>query len=67
MVVYQEKFYCAIVKIDLNLSDKVIVYCNMSDLVKKNETALAINIQKVEDKIAVIRNLEVIADADVAE
>lgn len=38
----------------------------MSDLVKKNETALAINIQKVEDKIAVIRNLEVIADADVA-
>lgn len=38
----------------------------MSDLVKKNDTALAINIQKVEDKIAVIRNLEVIADADVA-
>lgn len=27
---------------------------------------MAINIQKVEDKIAVIRNLEVIADADVA-
>ena len=38
----------------------------MSKLVKKNDTALAINIQKVEDKIAVIRNLEVIADADVA-
>lgn len=38
----------------------------MSDLVKTNDTALAINIQKVEDKIAVIRNLEVIADADVA-
>lgn len=38
----------------------------MSDLVKKNDTALTINIQKVEDKIAVIRNLEVIADADVA-
>ena len=38
----------------------------MSDLVKKNDTALAINIQKVEDQIAVIRNLEVIADADVA-
>ena len=38
----------------------------MSDIVKKNDTALAINIQKVEDKIAVIRNLEVIADADVA-
>lgn len=33
---------------------------------KKNDTALAINIQKVEEKIAVIRNLEVIADADVA-
>ena len=38
----------------------------MSDIVKTNDTALAINIQKVEDKIAVIRNLEVIADADVA-
>lgn len=38
----------------------------MSKLVKKNDTALAINIQKVEDKIAVIRNVEVIADADVA-
>ena len=38
----------------------------MNDIVKKNDTALAINIQKVEDKIAVIRNLEVIADADVA-
>ena len=34
---------------------------------KKNDIALAINIQKVEEKIAVIRNLEVIADADVAE
>lgn len=39
----------------------------MGDLLKKNETTLAINIQKVEDKISVIRNLEVIADADVAE
>ena len=38
----------------------------MNELVKKNDTTLAINIQKVEDKIAVIRNLEVIADADVA-
>ena len=38
----------------------------MSDIVKKDATKLAINIQKVEDKIAVIRNLEVIADADVA-
>ena len=28
---------------------------------------MALNIQKVEDKIAVIRNVEVIADADVAE
>jgi hypothetical protein len=38
----------------------------MNELVKKNDTTLAINIQKVEEKIAVIRNLEVIADADVA-
>ena len=38
----------------------------MSDIVKKEATTLAINIQKVEDKIAVIRNLEVITDADVA-
>jgi hypothetical protein len=38
----------------------------MNELMKKNDTALAINIQKVEEKIAVIRNLEVIADADVA-
>ena len=34
---------------------------------KKEENTLAINIQKVEDKIAVIREVEVIADADVAE
>ena len=33
---------------------------------KTETTKLAINIQKVENKIAVIRNLEVIADADVA-
>ena len=38
----------------------------MSNIVKKETANLAINIQKVEDKIAVIRNLEVIADADVA-
>ena len=38
----------------------------MNELVKKNDTTLAINIQKVEEKIAVIRKLEVIADADVA-
>lgn len=34
---------------------------------KKETNSLALNIQKVEDKIAVIRNIEVIADADVAE
>lgn len=34
---------------------------------KKNDTALAVTMQKVQDKIAVIRNLEVIADAEVAE
>ena len=39
----------------------------MSDIMKKDATTLAMNIQKVEDKIAVIRNIEVIADADVAE
>lgn len=39
----------------------------MSDVVKKETNSLALNIQKVEDKIAVIRNVEVIADADVAE
>ena len=38
----------------------------MGDIMKKEAHLLAINIQKVEDKIAVIRNLEVIADADVA-
>ena len=39
----------------------------MSDIIKKNTDLLPMNMQKVEDKIAVIRNLEVIADADVAE
>lgn len=38
----------------------------MSNIVKKNSTVIAINMQKVEDKIAVIRNMKVIADADVA-
>ena len=38
----------------------------MSNVVKKDAAMLAMNIQKVEDKIAVIRNMEVIADADVA-
>ena len=38
----------------------------MSNIVKKDPTAVAINMQKVEDKIAVIRSMEVIADADVA-
>ncbi len=39
----------------------------MTDIVKKEDKSLAINIQKVKDKIAVIRDVEVIADADVAE
>ena len=39
----------------------------MGDLVKKNTDLLPLNMHKVEDKIAVIRNVEVIADADVAE
>jgi hypothetical protein len=39
----------------------------MSDIVRKDATTLALNIQKVEDKIAVIRSVEVIADADVAD
>lgn len=39
----------------------------MSEIMKKDATTLAMNIQKVEDKIAVIRNAEVIADADVAK
>ena len=34
---------------------------------REDATTLALNIQKVEDKIAVIRSVEVIADADVAE
>ena len=38
----------------------------MSDIVKKETNQLALDMQRVEDKIAVIRNLEVIADADVA-
>ena len=39
----------------------------MNNIAKKEDINLAINIQKVEDKIAVIRDVEVIADADVAE
>ena len=38
----------------------------MSNIVKKDSTAIALSMQKVEDKIAVIRGMEVIADADVA-
>ena len=38
----------------------------MADLVKKNDNLLPALIKEVEGKIAVIRNLEVIADADVA-
>ena len=39
----------------------------MGEIVKKDADVLALNIQKVADKIAVIRQVEVIADADVAE
>ena len=39
----------------------------MSDLVKNNTNLLPSLIREVENKIAIIRNLEVIADADVAE
>ncbi len=38
----------------------------MSDIVKKDETILPMLMEQVEDKIAVIRNVAVIADADVA-
>jgi hypothetical protein len=38
----------------------------MANIVKKNDNLLPALIKEVEDKIAVIRNLEVIADADVA-
>ena len=38
----------------------------MSDIVKKDETTLLVLMEQVEDKIAVIRNVDVIADADVA-
>ena len=38
----------------------------MSDIVKKDETTLPVLMDQVKDKIAVIRNVDVIADADVA-
>ena len=38
----------------------------MSDIVKKDETTLPVLMEQIEDKIAVIRNVDVIADADVA-
>ena len=38
----------------------------MRDIVKKDETILSVLMEQVEDKIAVIRNFDVIADADVA-
>ena len=38
----------------------------MKDLVTKDTDVLPVSIKEVEDKIAVIRNQEVIADADVA-
>jgi len=39
---------------------------NMSDIVKKNTDLLPLSMKEVEERIAVIRNQEVIADADVA-
>ena len=39
----------------------------MRDIVKKDESLLPTLMHEVEGKIAVIRNVEVIADADVAE
>ena len=39
----------------------------MGSLEKKNANTQALNIQKVKNKIAVIRNTDVIADADVAD
>lgn len=38
----------------------------MGNLVKKNNSLLSLSMKEVEDRIAVIRNQEVIADADVA-
>jgi len=38
----------------------------MSDIVKKNTDLMPLSMKEVEDRIAVIRNQEVIADADVA-
>lgn len=38
----------------------------MSNIVKKNRDLIPLSMQEVEDRIAVIRNQEVIADADVA-
>ena len=38
----------------------------MSNIVKKNNYLIPLSMQEVEDRIAVIRNQEVIADADVA-
>ena len=38
----------------------------MSNIVKKKNDLIPLSMQEVEDRIAVIRNQEVIADADVA-
>ena len=38
----------------------------MKDLIKNNIDLMQLSIKEVEDRIAVIRNYEVIADADVA-
>lgn len=40
---------------------------DMYHIVKKNIDILSGNIRKVADKIAIIRNVEVIADVDVAD
>lgn len=38
----------------------------MGNIVKKNNSLLSLSMKEVEDRITVIRNQEVIADADVA-
>ena len=73
MITCQENFYCAIAKIDLNLFDKTMTDTKKEKLVKakseavkrENANLLPTLMREVEDKIAVIRNQEVIADADV--
>lgn len=74
MIPCQENFYCAIAKNHLNLFDKTMTDTKKEKLVKakseavkrENANLLPTLMREVEDKIAVIRNQEVIADADVA-